>query len=70
MPKSNLHAVSQPEFGHNPLHKLFHSGALKLLVKALKVEVSNLLAHCCGNPPIFCRLGLPRLTALHKPIEI
>ena len=44
MPKSNLHALSQPEVASNdPLHELIRQGARDLIAQAVETELESLL---------------------------
>lgn len=43
MSKSNLHALSQPEAEHDPLHELIRNGARQLITEAVNTELTALL---------------------------
>jgi hypothetical protein len=45
MPKSTLHALSQPESECDPLHGLIRTGARKLIGKAVDAELAAVLEH-------------------------
>ena len=49
MPKSTLHALSQPESEHDPLHDLIRQGARKLIAEAVDTELAALLAQCADK---------------------
>jgi hypothetical protein len=45
MPKSTLHALSQPESERDPLHELIRTGARKLIGKAVDAEITTMIEH-------------------------
>ena len=45
MLKSTLHALLQPEFERDPLHRLIRTGARKLIGKAVDAELTTMLEH-------------------------